>query len=422
MGLVVRDFKRYWPRSRMPYEIDPALPPGSLGHQAVLDAIAQWNQTAAIQLVPRAGEKDYVVYMSGASGTGCSSAVGRQGGRQEIPCDLAWAGIPAVMHETGHAVGLIHEHQRSDRDQYIDVDSAVQNGKDFKIDSKATRIGNYDCVSLMHYPPETGKIAIKPGGCPSVGGATGLSPGDQAALRYLYPTIEVWRSKWTKDWTALVPFSLKGQAFLLAYKGGTGEVDIDRLNADGQGTTTVWEGKWTKGWTALVPFVLNGKSYLLAYKGGSGTVAIDVIKGGGQGTTTVWEGKWTKGWTALVPFVLNGKSYLLAYKGGSGTVAIDVIKGGGQGTTTVWEGKWTKGWSLMVPYLRNAIYHIGSYKTNSGRADFDLIRTNAQGTTVVGRTRWSKGWTALVPFELNGQTFLLSYKKASGTVAIDRVT
>ena len=374
MGLVVRDFKRYWPRSRMPYEIDPALPPGSLGHQAVLDAIAQWNQTAAIQLVPRAGEKDYVVYMSGASGTGCSSAVGRQGGRQEIPCDLAWAGIPAVMHETGHAVGLIHEHQRSDRDQYIDVDSAVQNGKDFKIDSKATRIGNYDCVSLMHYPPETGKIAIKPGGCPSVGGATGLSPGDQAALRYLYPTIEVWRSKWTKDWTALVPFSLKGQAFLLAYKGGTGEVDIDRLNADGQGTTTVWEGKWTKGWTALVPFVLNGKSYLLAYKGGSGTVAIDVIKGGGQGTTTVWE------------------------------------------------GKWTKGWSLMVPYLRNAIYHIGSYKTNSGRADFDLIRTNAQGTTVVGRTRWSKGWTALVPFELNGQTFLLSYKKASGTVAIDRVT
>ena len=42
---------------------------------------------------------------------GSYSNVGRIGGRQYIHLDSRWATRGTVMHELGHAVGLIHEHQ-----------------------------------------------------------------------------------------------------------------------------------------------------------------------------------------------------------------------------------------------------------------------------------------------------------------------
>jgi hypothetical protein len=195
MGFVTSDVGLRWPGWRIPYEIDSTtIPTGSGNYQKLLDAIALWNQVAAVQLVPRKGETSYLVYTKGAAGKGCGSDVGCQGGRQDLPCDLDWSeAIPALMHETGHAAGLIHEHQRPERDDYITVSPvAAASNKDFIIDTKATPIGAYDCNSLMHYKIVAGDttITLKPGGCSSIGGDT-LTPGDLAALRHAYPTNTV---------------------------------------------------------------------------------------------------------------------------------------------------------------------------------------------------------------------------------------
>ena len=44
------------------------------------------------------------------------------GGEQKIWL-REYCGVGAVIHEIGHAVGLLHEHQRNDRDTYIWVSS-----------------------------------------------------------------------------------------------------------------------------------------------------------------------------------------------------------------------------------------------------------------------------------------------------------
>nr|KAG5698486.1 hypothetical protein BaRGS_022016 [Batillaria attramentaria] len=62
-----------------------------------------------------------------------------------------------VLHEIGHALGLIHEHQRPDRDQYIAINREnIRPGRqrDFERFGPA-RVQNlgvgYDYMSIMHY-------------------------------------------------------------------------------------------------------------------------------------------------------------------------------------------------------------------------------------------------------------------------------
>jgi hypothetical protein len=62
------------------------------------------------------------------------------------------------------------------------------------------------------------------------------------------------------------------------------------LNA-GTGGATIWQGNWGKGWTQLVPFDLD------AYKAGSGQAVVDRLNASGSASSGIWSGLWTLGWT-----------------------------------------------------------------------------------------------------------------------------
>jgi len=92
-----------------------------------------------------------------------NSYVGRIGGKQDI--NIAWWALYGnIMHEICHAVGLRHEHQRFDRDTYIDVNTSnIQSEylSDFsKITSNYFAVGSFDFNSITLYSSDA--CAIDP--------------------------------------------------------------------------------------------------------------------------------------------------------------------------------------------------------------------------------------------------------------------
>ena len=76
---------------------------------------------------------------------------------QEVSITLDCARFGHAAHEIGHAVGLLHEHTRSDRDNYIQVlwkniEDKYENNFKFYPHHNVTKDIEYDFQSIMHYP------------------------------------------------------------------------------------------------------------------------------------------------------------------------------------------------------------------------------------------------------------------------------
>ena len=114
-----------WPKGRVPYQIDTsAFPVGSSDRQQLLLAINAWNSNSVIKLVAASGaDADFVNFTSSSDAKACSSPLGRQGGSQPVGC-VKGAAAGILMHEIGHALGLIHEHKRPDRNTFVTLNTA----------------------------------------------------------------------------------------------------------------------------------------------------------------------------------------------------------------------------------------------------------------------------------------------------------
>lgn len=108
---------RLWTGKEIPYEIEPGFPEA----HRVLGAIRHFNAVSPIQLVPRElapNASDGIRFIEHPDK--CASFLGAQGEWQDIwlaeGCNSG-----TVVHEIFHALGMIHEQQRADRDRYVKV-------------------------------------------------------------------------------------------------------------------------------------------------------------------------------------------------------------------------------------------------------------------------------------------------------------
>jgi hypothetical protein len=269
MGLIASDLQRQWKYGYIPYEIHPGdFPIGSANRAIVERAIAIWNAQSDLKLRPRQGESDYVLYQRG--NPGCNSPVGRQGGCQIVSCAVGPSfGFGNVLHETGHAAGLIHEHQRSDRGAFVNVTGTDRN---YSIRNE-TIVGPYDCCSLMHYPPNA-NISSTAAACASMGQRTRLSEGDRAALRVGHPLVDVTTLGDTTDLRVSLAFH-DGRLFV-AWRG-SGNDNLNLIfSADGGRT---FSGKVIFGETSShAPAITSHNGLLLMAWKGSGNEQINIAR------------------------------------------------------------------------------------------------------------------------------------------------
>lgn len=192
-GVISTNTRRVWPNGVVPYTL--ASGTSSSAAQAIQDAIDHWESNTSVRFVSRTNQNDYVEFVGTGNGNTCSSRLGRSGGRQAI--NYAGNGRGCLVHEIGHAVGMSHEQNRNDRDDYINIDFTNISGNaasQFRKATGSTDVGQYDFNSVMHYSAYSFAldrsrpvITAKDGRDPrTIGGRGVLTPSDVEAVEFVY--------------------------------------------------------------------------------------------------------------------------------------------------------------------------------------------------------------------------------------------
>jgi Astacin (Peptidase family M12A) len=193
-GVGIPGLRFRWPNGLVPYTVVAPLRP------VVNLAIAHFNANTRIRFVERtaANAAQFLNWISFEQLSGCWSQVGMQGGMQQISLGAGCETMGIAVHEICHALGLWHEQSREDRDTNVRIVWAnIQAGREHNFNQHITDgddIGGYDFGSIMHYGrtafSTNAQATIVPLGGQAIGQRAGLSAGDIAAIRAMYPELE----------------------------------------------------------------------------------------------------------------------------------------------------------------------------------------------------------------------------------------
>ncbi len=145
-----------WTNGVVPVKFDSTV--SSSRRTKFLAQCARWSKVAKVRCVSYTSQAKFLL-VTAKDRTSCYANVGMgssAGTRVfNFGLDWCWNYDWAILHDLGHTFGLIHEHQRSDRDKYVQVlTSNILTGYVYAFDilSASQNVTPYDFRSIMQYP------------------------------------------------------------------------------------------------------------------------------------------------------------------------------------------------------------------------------------------------------------------------------
>ncbi|CAB3402044.1 unnamed protein product [Caenorhabditis bovis] len=147
------------------YEIPFQIWGGDYNFQNLIRrGIRMWEESTCLRFRENMQSRDAIRYVLEKGDSCFTEYIGRNGGHQDIIIGSECAEEYVVAHETGHALGFWHTHQRPDRDRHISInwknvmEEATASFMPFRsmlqafgIRQVSPRRVPYDYGSLMHY-------------------------------------------------------------------------------------------------------------------------------------------------------------------------------------------------------------------------------------------------------------------------------
>jgi len=144
-----------WPNGIIPFVLHDSLSKSLT--RTISSAIKHWEEETCIRFRQKVDQDKYWITFRSDS-TGCYSFLGRDEScqRQGQPVSLSKGcdSFLVAAHEIGHVVGLIHQHNRNDRDDFVNIiwkNLDSKNDNYFRKEFFDTFGIPYDYTSLMHY-------------------------------------------------------------------------------------------------------------------------------------------------------------------------------------------------------------------------------------------------------------------------------
>ena len=409
-------FVKPWAKGIVPYVIShPHV------KQDILDAIAEVERQTLIKFVERTTQADYLDFEVGPDvventawkvppGTvpkRTSDVLGYCPGRTVVKLenDKGWL----ALHEIGHVLGLIHEHQRRDRDKYVRLVCTHIDCESFDFvrwDTSDNQGLSYDPDSVMHYGADwqaKGGVGLEWIGNANEGihknrGWKRLTANDIHAINLLY-------------------LGEYGEcADLIVYRKSDGYINNNLITGDARGVGELFNGSWTTGYTIIEAFRMNGKPYCVCYKGGDGYLFVaEIFPNGYIDQIKGTEQHWNPGYRVIKPFEMNGKYYCICCKEDGHLFTATISVGGYINEIKETHQDWTSGYTTVEPFKMNGKPYCIWYKEGDGHLFTATIHDNGKVDELTASTQnWGSGYI-IKPFEMDGRPLFACYRKGEGS-------
>ena len=184
-----------WPGGIVPYAFTNTL--SAAQTTTYLDALREWELAANVRFVPHTNQTRWILFTYNSNSLDTVSS-----GYSPQVIAVSSLSRAQVCHEMGHSLGLTHENIRIDQTNYLTVvtNNILNEASNiiwFTIDPTSVASGYYDFESVMHLgwdfasiqsgvlPTQQPQPAYSPRYRFRMGNFC-ISPGDRAALAYLY--------------------------------------------------------------------------------------------------------------------------------------------------------------------------------------------------------------------------------------------